>query len=331
MYKFNIPMLFPDGNMDAVGVEYVHATWNNGISPEPLDRRAWAYQEQILSRRTLTYGTSTLTWRCERDTWAWNTWLRQHQDNTTRVLFLAQSGTHPYREAWKGMVALYGRRHLTFPEDKLPAISALASEVLSLSIEGGKDPGRYLAGLWEHDLLDQLTWFACPEESREVRGIPYRAPTWSWASVDCPVIFPDPRGLLDTSELESVAGMGTELEIIDCVTTPRSDILPLGEVTGGRLRVRGCLIDGADVLKPESWLVGTFKGTDPDVVLKMDCHSIGDENAVIKAQTCWWLRVQHRHGIVLECSDGAVYRRVGCVVFRGWTTLSSERPIIDIV
>lgn len=63
-YQFQLPIACPDGGVDVVGVEY--CIWDNGTSPEPLDHRAWAYQEQILSRRTLTYGMSTLTWRCEK-------------------------------------------------------------------------------------------------------------------------------------------------------------------------------------------------------------------------------------------------------------------------
>lgn len=325
-YQFQLPLVFPNGEVGVVGIEY--CIWDNDVSPEPLDGRAWAYQEHLLCRRALTYGTSTLTWRCEQGIQTWNSWLRKHQKVMTKIPRKCGS-QYLYKEAWKGMVALYGRRNLTFPEDKLPAISALASQVLRLSIEDGAEPGRYLAGIWENDLLDQLVWFADPGESRDVRRIPYRAPSWSWASVTCPIIFPILFSGMSLNELESTKG--TELEIISCSVTPRSSLVPLGQVTGGWLRVQGYLIHGVSVPGPETWLLGTFRGTKPGVVLKLDCYGVGDSAAISKAQSCWWLRVQHRHGLVLEHVDGAVYRRVGCVVIENWSELSVEKRVIDLI
>ncbi|KAF5598999.1 het-domain-containing protein [Fusarium pseudoanthophilum] len=289
-YQFQLSIAFPDGTVGIVGAEY--CIWDNGVSPEPLDHRAWAYQEHLLSRRALTYGTPTLTWRCEEGLQTWNSWLRKHQKETTKLLPQGRS-RYLYKEAWKGMVAIYSYRDLTFPEDKLPAISALASEV------------------WENDLHDQLLWFTAPEESRDVRCIPYRAPSWSWASVECNVLFPDPRSGLDAVEIENAKSH--QLEIIDCDVTPRCSLLPLGQVTAGRLRVRGGLVHGARVPDPENWLLGTFKGTKSDIVLKLDCYGEGDTATILKAQSCWWLQVQHHYGLVLEPVGRDIYRRVGCV------------------
>ncbi|KAI8651014.1 HET domain-containing protein [Fusarium keratoplasticum] len=324
-YQFQLSMAFPDDVVDLISAEY--CIWDNGASPEPLDRRAWAYQEQILCRRALTYGTSTMTWRCEQGIQGWNSWLRKHQSVVAKVL-PKHSSQYPYKEAWKNMVAVYSHRNLTFPEDKLPAISALASQIHHLSVQSGGGPGRYLAGLWEDDLLDQLIWFAAPRESHPVQCIPYRAPSWSWASVECPVLFLDPRSGLTLGALQSTKVL--HLEIIDCGVTLRSALVPLGQVTAGRLRVRGRLVHGSRVPNPEAWLLGAFRGTNSDVVLKLDCYSIGDKAGLSKARSCWWLQVQHRHGLVLEHVDGAIYRRVGCVV-RNWPESSEERRIIDLI
>ncbi|RSL90353.1 hypothetical protein CEP51_000759 [Fusarium floridanum] len=323
--QFQLSMAFSDERVDAVGVEY--CIWDNGTSPEPLDRRAWAYQEQILCRRALTYGTSTITWRCEQGIQVWNSWLRKHHNVLAKVIPKCNN-QHLYKEAWKNIVAIYCHRNLTFPEDKLPAISALASQVRHLSVQSGGEPGRYLAGIWEHDMLDQLIWLTSPTESRPVRCIPYRAPSWSWASVECPVLFPDPRSGLSLGELESTESL--QLEMIDCSVAPRSALVPLGQVTTGRLRVRGCLIHGSSVPAPEAWLIGTFGGTNSDVMLKLDCYSIGDKAGISTAKSCWWLHVQHRHGLLLEHVDGTIYRRVGCFVGY-WPGSSEERRVIDII
>ncbi|KAL8711401.1 MAG: hypothetical protein Q9225_007130 [Loekoesia sp. 1 TL-2023] len=78
-------------------------------------------------------------------------------------------------DVWGFIVKDYSGLALTYPEDKLVAISAIAKEMKSLM------RCRYLAGHWEKDMVRQLAWSgysssACPTT--------YLAPSWSWASVD---------------------------------------------------------------------------------------------------------------------------------------------------
>ncbi|KAF6785193.1 HET domain-containing protein, partial [Colletotrichum musicola] len=272
--RFRLPMIFPDSAVRNISAEYP-ASGGSGSS-EPLDQRAWAFQESILSRRAIVYGTSTLTWRCEEAVEGWNSWVRGHHDFIARNIRLdRRGGGKLYRNVWREVVRFYSPRKLTFPEDKLPAVSGLASEVRRLSAEEGDDPGRYLAGLWENDLLMQLVWFTNPGSSRDVRGKdgPLWAPSWSWASVDCHVI---------PGHDEAARPAGTETDILGCKTELRSEMLPMGQVVIGRLRVRGCLVAGSLVPRPETWLAGTFAGRS-EVVLKMDCYGAGDANAVAEA------------------------------------------------
>ncbi|KAJ3522989.1 hypothetical protein NM208_g12629 [Fusarium decemcellulare] len=325
-YQFQLSIALPDGTVGIVGAEY--CIWENKVSPEPLDHRAWAYQEHLLCRRALTYGTSTLTWRCEEGLQTWTSWLRMHQKEVTKLLPKRQS-PYVYKEAWKGMVAIYSSRNLTFPEDKLPAISALASQVFHISVENGGEPGKYLAGVWENDLHDQLLWLTSLVESRDVRCIPYLAPSWSWASVECNVVFLPLYIDLGAGGIENAKSL--QLEIIDCSVTPRCSLLPLGQVTASRLRVRGCLVYGASIPDPENWLLGRFNGTKGDIVLKLDGYGVGDGAAILKAQSCWWLQVQHQYWLVLEPVDGDIYRRVGCVVFPNWSEFSGGKQIIDLI
>jgi hypothetical protein len=71
----------------------------------------------------------------------------------------------------------------------LPAISALASEVAAFTND------RYLAGLWEGKLRDELLWEVDREPDEEehhgmvgaIRRIKDGPPTWSWASINGPV------------------------------------------------------------------------------------------------------------------------------------------------
>jgi hypothetical protein len=83
----------------------------------------------------------------------------------------------------------YSKSKLTFGKDKLVAISGVAKQMLKM---WKGHPEDYLAGLWRDILCTQLLWLTTPpsKNSREeVKPSYYRAPSWSWASVDLPVNY----------------------------------------------------------------------------------------------------------------------------------------------
>jgi len=105
-------------------------------------------------------------------------------------------------ETWYHCVSEYTTRFLSRPSDKLAGISGLAEKYANPEL------GRYLAGLWEQDLFRGLAWTRVklgePTEGRYMSYIAvkakrtiasralkpplqYRAPSWSWASVNGPV------------------------------------------------------------------------------------------------------------------------------------------------
>lgn len=87
---------------------------------------------------------------------------------------------------WPKMVEAYSRTGLTVPSDKLVALSGVAS-VFSQALDE-----EYLAGLWRRNLGIQILWQvgAVSDGVRTRRSLIYRAPPWSWASVDGPVLLP---------------------------------------------------------------------------------------------------------------------------------------------
>jgi hypothetical protein len=99
--------------------------------------------------------------------------------------------------AWYIGVQYYSKRLLTFEEDRFAAIAGFASKCE----QEGLTSGRYVAGLWENELLLGLTWqinggvmsstihSAVSNEiptvtSDENTTVSSRAPSWSWASVN---------------------------------------------------------------------------------------------------------------------------------------------------
>jgi hypothetical protein len=88
------------------------------------------------------------------------------------------------------MIEDYSLLQLTIEADKLAALSGLASRMAKL-----RRPGtRYLAGLWSNSLEQDLLWVNSDAmsqelESRDNHPTEWRAPSWSWASIDSHIVF----------------------------------------------------------------------------------------------------------------------------------------------
>lgn len=101
-------------------------------------------------------------------------------------------------ELWSRIVEVYCRTDLTEDQDKLIALSGLAQRMADTIAESGieRDQIRYIAGLWNVRLASQLLWYIEPVyrgdsdsssgkiEYLSKRPKRYRAPSFSWASVD---------------------------------------------------------------------------------------------------------------------------------------------------
>lgn len=113
---------------------------------------------------------------------------------------------------------------LTFPADKMVAISGLAKQAHE---ETGD---QYLAGLWRKDIELQLLW--CPQAlcKRLPAGSAYRAPSWSWGSMDeNAFVYYHPRH--ETSKYVYYA------HVIDAHVVPAGKDQPFGELVGGVLKM----------------------------------------------------------------------------------------------
>jgi hypothetical protein len=88
---------------------------------------------------------------------------------------------------WHSIVEDYTCRNLTDERGKLPALSGLASVHYQVT---KKD---YLTGLWRQSLIEDLLWKRVPASYGKSGkpGVPskYRAPSWSWASLDFNIAF----------------------------------------------------------------------------------------------------------------------------------------------
>jgi len=159
-------------------------TRNQGIESAPLNRRAWVQQERLLSRRTLHFAKAQVMWEC-RSLLASEAYphrspqapafgqpifhappkiWRRSTDAENRAQDTAAS-------VWSRALSDHASKDLSLDSDRLPAIAGLAK-----TVSADFNNERYVAGMWERDLIIPLAW-------TQGRDKPQRtsvAPSWLW-------------------------------------------------------------------------------------------------------------------------------------------------------
>jgi hypothetical protein len=214
--------------------KYVHPVFDfligqGGLAPlrESINKRAWTFQEQYLSRRMLFFSKTLVFWLCCEFLGKEGPRVREHYLGTElsrRVL------RQPTLADWTRVVKEYSVRSMSDPHDKLPALSSIITYFAS------RTHSRYVAGICVAELPYQLCWKLSTAGERPTV---WRAPSWSWASVDVPVYFP-PKNELNFHPACSSIKLGCS--ILDCQATPLSAAAPFGQVSSGFLQVRGRML-----------------------------------------------------------------------------------------
>ena len=230
-------------------------------STEPINTRAWTLQEPLLASRYLIYSSHTLQWRCHAGVRNLGNSLHlvsyaeedQHSDSLhTRGNRSNNKNTQLSR--WMRLVRVYSSRSMCFPHDKLNAVSAVAT-AFSITLRE-----RFHAGLWHSEILRQLTWvpvssWKCKTSSHLPE--PYRAPSWSWASIDGGVEYESEFVEHDTILPPYRCGF------ITCETTPKTENFQFGEITSGFLKLTGVLREAW--FKPQSKQILWLAEDDPSL------------------------------------------------------------------
>ena len=250
--------------------------WPTEIETAKLNTRAWVMQERMLSPRTLAFGKTQVFWecRCKRASeefpseYPIELFEKRHRDfkqprlqeklKTHAVNHHADSrlgDDHIMRLslAWHNLVMLYSRKDISFEQDKLVAISGLAD---LFAQQMGTD---YFAGLWKSTLLKDLLWEVDADKSVRNRPLDYRAPSWSWASVKCPVKYIP--GWIESNEVI----------VIDVETQILPKRSQFGRVSGGYIQLQGKLFsDLSVVVDGETRSFLKKRGLDGDILVA-DC------------------------------------------------------------
>ncbi|KAK1986953.1 heterokaryon incompatibility protein [Colletotrichum cereale] len=289
-----------------------------------LHSRAWVTQERLLSARMVHYDTDQLLWECRES--------RLTEDGVPVGAFGAQNLewdgrlhlSYPFAQSrlptsqfvwdWYDMVSAYSRRGITKSYDRLPALSGLAKVMEECTGQ------KYVAGLWESHLAYGLLWHRTEQWLRRPAD-GYRAPSWSWASLEGGVSVPEIASMLTSgNEMEVV------VDIVDVQTTALG-LDPRGMLRSGHLTLKGKLKTADPRVDPATpghrWFSKYRKELAIDF-LNSDGEMVGlaffdEEYSGRERQPLYYLRVVRRqmepsrwHGLLLEpTGERNRFRRVG--------------------
>ena len=280
---------------------FERAFWKLRVESMPLNLRGWVFQERHLAPRILHFGPDQLFWDCHglRACEWYPKRLHIDMDGQTRLVNPRVDGGNPTpitQQDWYKLVEEYSRCDLTEDGDKLVAISGIAKIFQSCF----KD-NDYLAGLWRRDLVVGLLW-RIPEYNSPVRRPDlYRAPSWSWASIDAEIRF---QNCYDEVFL---------IDILDANVLLQSED-PTGQVKGGEIRLRGGLYKVGPMVEGRTYNYEVHGG---EITVFSEIGLVPDRFLMSYCFPLNWRR-PYVHGLLLEAAgDGqGVYRRIG--MYRCW-------------
>ncbi|KAL3417725.1 hypothetical protein PVAG01_10735 [Phlyctema vagabunda] len=202
--------------------------WQIDVLKSPLNSRGWVVQERLLAPRNLYFGAQQLSWECHTKdaNEVFPEGLPKQMNWPRRFKTLDSDTDNSVETSWATLVELYSSCNLTFGGDKLTAFAGIAKH-LSHNFKGD-----YVAGLWNGDLIWQLLWrptFASRLKYPRENVKEYRAPSWSWASVDGEVAY----------HRNAIAAGVKLIEIVACKTEKVDSRNPTGAVKSGYLKIRG--------------------------------------------------------------------------------------------
>lgn len=212
-----------------------------------LSTRGWAYQEQVLSARMVSFGGWNIHYLCSdsRKTFqnpkcdpCWEERHISYYEVHMSTKINRELSTGDYHGAWKMVfpkAAGFGSHSFTYPTDILPALSGLARLIQKPS------PDVYLAGHWAQDLFQSLPWkrqllTQTPKEALfpiTTGAEPYTVPSWSiLCKGEVKLVIADYLYFMNIrSEMQSCVGKVTLVS-----NDPNAD--PYGAIRSAQLEIR---------------------------------------------------------------------------------------------
>lgn len=219
--------------------------------------RGWVMQERVLSPRTIYYGSTDILWECTTAAasegcprlsghWSMPQSYNPKQAFPLLVLENLPDLANPsgkflsFHITWARMLNAYSRCALTKPEDKLVAVNGIMRDI------EGKTGMHGVAGLWKEILPAELMWYSNETIVHTSDRLDlYRAPSWSWASLD---------GVITNDYVDIVRNKKFRLDWMLNVVSVELNAKSNGQVSHAKLTVDAPILG---VLWPQSETINT--------------------------------------------------------------------------
>lgn len=234
-----------NGESSRLCVMYPHfvgftSLYEHEVEGSEWAKRAWVYQERVLSQRILYFARSQLFWECEH--------CRLSEDNGAQDRTQHIYSTFSYKKLlssrevfwdWhQNVVGTYSARKLTFEKDRMVAISAIAKATyLNRRID-------YIAGLWKDCIIPGLLWARSSPGRKSTAGI---CPSWSWASQESSINYN--LGLASFGRSEADKFLPDQPKVID-IHVETEPANPFADVRHGYIKL--------DTITTVGWVMRKF-------------------------------------------------------------------------
>jgi hypothetical protein len=300
----------------------------------PLNQRGWVMQERLLSNRTLHFTSTEIFWQCRsqlssesvRDLYPTGfdpedeSTVSGHMNLREVLEDMQQQGANPsllchFAAAWSRFVKRYSACGLSHESDKLVALCGIVEEIEKVVGD------ECVAGHWKQQLPSSLCWVVFPQIpvpfSEQLplphrnkappgrrRSQEWRAPTWSWASMNSGVSPYREKG-------EAIFAAVQVLEVSACKNIN-------GSLTSAKLVVQGALFEakfhasgGDGSHGPDVFLVGGAYKTHSWRIFMDEDEAVPSDFFVLpvvaqRSGTKYWYCL-----MLLPTASHGVFRRIG--------------------
>jgi hypothetical protein len=354
--------------------------WANHVDQAPVNTRAWVLQERLLCPRVLHFCYDQIAWECSEFDAAESRpdgmpnfqFSRDGLIKDSRIKGLdpqidgkllregrlkGYSDPVPHLapkiyafELWRRIIELYSRTGLTNHQDKLIAISGIA-KLMATKIGSEDKPATYIAGLWKDHLVSQLLWRVEPvfnEKDKSFdyptsRSDTYRAPSFSWASLDSAG-----NGI----SYGEITDQNIFVDVEEVQVKPKKEGDPFGMITGGHIVLWGKLRKirmWAEDKGRFCWQLLDRAGLEDEIHMNVYIDCVGDvsltkKDGITERNDLFCLPVAKGGSIgsgdldyllcillQLQHQDGrAVYRRIGFSKLSTWEDKLTHEKILEV-
>ncbi|PPQ67585.1 hypothetical protein CVT25_012079 [Psilocybe cyanescens] len=345
----HVPFVCPDGKIGSVfltSTEMVgyDVTQMYHDEMEPVSSRGWCFQEHVLSERSFVFAADTLKYQCQKEIVSIGDAFCEPTTGPRLPKAFSSDGTlnlTPHeklwaRRSWLYVIWEYSRRTLSKPDiDILNALGGVAEQYHYVWRT------RYYAGLWEHTFLEDLLWRleSAGGDPSPRPGI-YRAPSWSWASVNGQIQVPNME-----DKFKPGANDIGQCALVHCEVTPTHRESLFSAVSAAYAKLEAFLykatVSSGVYSKKETRKLfldvgadGSQQGQCIGSIRPDSTEDIVDIDRVWVAPILWdrsgykWVEA-----LVVVAADGGSFRRIGLLRTEGdlrWVE-TGERTVVTLV